>query len=153
MGLTFSQGEGSMNPWITSKAVWELLSPGEEDHSDFKGDDSPESKLREPEHKMHKIPTQQTARQGGQHRAQERGCGGVGPGRHRECPDPHWHAHHQRQTLRKASPLGTSKLTVGLEETLATRRLPRGDEQDIPQVLRSQSTAKGQCPHTQTPED
>lgn len=73
-------------------------------------------------------------------------------GRHGECPDPHWHPHHQSQTLRKPSHLGTSKPTVGLEETLATRRLPRGEEHEVLQVLRSlhRAAAKGQTasPHT-----
>lgn len=67
-------------------------------------------------------------------------------------PDPHWHPHHQRQTLRKPSPLGTGKPTVGLEETLATWRLPRGEEHNVLQVLRSlhRAAAKGQTvsPHT-----
>lgn len=82
--------------------MWEL-SPGEGDHSDFKGDDSPESKLREPEHKMHKIPTRQTARQGGQHQAQERGCGGGGPA----------------ETQRSRPPLAPPPPETNSEETLA----------------------------------
>lgn len=110
--------------------MWELLSPGEGDHSDFKGDDSPESKLREPEHKMHKIPTQQTARQGGQHGAQERGCWGVGPGETWRmsrpplaCPPPETNSEESLAPGHQQTHSGTGRNTGNTE--IATRRRTR----------------------------
>lgn len=80
-----------------------------------------------------------------------KGAVGEGAQRRPRGPDPHWHPHHQRQTLRKPSPLGTGKPTVGLEETLATWRLPRGEGHKALQVPRSlrRAAAKGQTasPH------
>lgn len=134
--------------------MWELLSPGEGDRSDFKGDDSPESKLREPEHKMHKIPTQQTARQG-QHQAQERGCGGVGPGETRRMsrpplapPPPEPNSEETLAPGHQQTHGGTGRNTGNTE--IATRRGTRGTP-GTTVTTQSSSERQTASPHTDAP--